>query len=180
MRICAVLLIILFIVGCQTTRKNPYEVAYNKAGKIGKECHDKRRRGELPNFVAAMRCGAGRRRAVIKASGNPHMDLIDLMFAYEMRLAEMRDSGEISAAEAGLKQAEFTVKITNAIRGREAVSRGGGRQQNSLQRLGRTLQKLSDDMKQRESYQRPLPPTIQPQQNCRSRMMGGYWTTNCN
>jgi hypothetical protein len=77
------------------------------------ECKERRLSGELTSHVASALCSNDRARQVIAASGYPHMDLADLLFAYRMALARRTDEGQLSEQEANLQLAELRTRLAS-------------------------------------------------------------------
>lgn len=145
---------------------------------VGKECEDKRVRGELSGHVEEARCGNDRLRAIHLQSGFPHMDLVDLYLAYRTALAKRIDEKVLSEEEAKLQLAELKIRINGEIRRRNAAASqrlldalilqsllpGQG---SSLYEAGRILAEPLP------SSPRPPVPTIPPPINCVSIPIGG-------
>jgi hypothetical protein len=109
-RLPALLLITLTLSACASAAQQAPEEAFLEATDMTTECREKRLAGELRNYSESADC-RDRARQNIAASGYPHMDLIDLMFAHDKALAQRVDSGEISEIDAQLLSAELLTAI---------------------------------------------------------------------
>ena len=119
MRHLTVLMLLLGLLGgCANMRAQEIKAAWKRVDAIGSECIEKRRRGELPGFVAGNECAKSRTRAELLAAGYPYMDLIDLWLAYDLALSKRIDAGEMTESDAELKLAELVTRIN-----REAMQR---------------------------------------------------------
>jgi hypothetical protein len=61
-------------------------------------------------------------RQVMAESNFPHMDLMELFFAYRMALAIRVDAGQISEEDVDVQMAELGARINSEIRRREAMA----------------------------------------------------------
>ena len=89
---------------------------------IEEECQQKRLAGELKGHVAAIRCVQERKRDLMIKRGDPHMDLVDLQFAYRIALARRMDEGVLSREDAELLDAELAVRIKAEIERRNMLA----------------------------------------------------------
>ena len=98
-----------------------WKEAMQRANQIAETCVEKRKRGQLPGYVASHRCAESRVRRVLAESGYPYMDLVNLWLAYNLALSRRIDGRKISE-EVGERQfAELMTRITNEIQRRGLV-----------------------------------------------------------
>lgn len=83
---------------------------------IEKECR------KLKGHVAAARCVQEKRRPLMVERGDPHMDLVDLQFAYQLALARRMDEGTLTEEDTKLLDAELAVRINAEIQRREILA----------------------------------------------------------
>lgn len=89
---------------------------------IEKECRQKSLTGELKGHVSVARCVQERKRDLMIKRGDPHMDLVDLQFAYRLALARRMDEGTLSEEDAKLLDAELAVRIKTEIERRNMLA----------------------------------------------------------
>jgi hypothetical protein len=106
-------LLALEVAGCASVALQRQQEAWQQAHQISQECSQRRLSGGLSGHVASALCSTDRARQVIAASGYPHMDLVDLFFAYRMALAQRTDNGSLSHEEANLRLAELRTRLTS-------------------------------------------------------------------
>jgi hypothetical protein len=140
-----VVLIAALLSGCASLAAQRYYAAFQQAEAIAEECANKRRTGQLKGYAAAFRCSNDRMRQVVAASGYPHMDLYDLFLANRMSLGEKIDNGELTPADAELKEAELRSRIASEEQRRNMAAYQAQLQaqqnfQNSLNMLNYNLQ----------------------------------------
>ena len=110
---------LLLLVGCVDSQGERWKEAMQRASQIAEACVEKRKRGELPGYVAGHRCAEGRVRQVLAESGWPHMDLVNLWLAYDLALSGRIDDGKISKEDGEVQFAELMTRITNEIQRRD-------------------------------------------------------------
>lgn len=88
------------------------------------ECREKRLAGELPGYVASVRCSNARIRQAWAESGYPHMDLLDLQLAYRLAVAHRVDAGRLSEQDGQRQVSELTERINAEARERTAMALG--------------------------------------------------------
>ena len=115
----------LLLIGCAPLVALRQQEVFKQAQAISAECHEKRLSGQLKGFADA---------------GFPYMDLVDLMAADRLAVAERMDKGELSIAEANVQMAEFGVRVINEAQRRDAESRQTAIQAQQVQQaaFGRT------------------------------------------
>src|SRR4029453_17910649 len=116
------------------------------------ECHEKRLSGQLRGFADAARCSNDRMRQIWADAGFPYMELVDLMAADRLAVAERMDKGELSIAEANVQMAEFGVRVINEAQRRDAESRQTAIQAQQVQQaaFGRTLNILNENLQRQQ------------------------------
>lgn len=87
-----------------------------------KECEQRQLTGELKGRADALRCVQEKKRPFMVKRGKPHMDLVDLQFAYRLALARRMDEGTLTQEEADLMDAELTVLIKNEMERRNRLA----------------------------------------------------------
>jgi len=96
---------------------------FKQTKAISGECHEKRLSGQLRGFADTARCSDDRMRQVWADAGFPYMDLVNLMAAHRLAIAERMDKGELSVAEASVQMAELGVRVVNEAQRRDAEAR---------------------------------------------------------
>jgi len=71
------------------------------------ECNEKRKRGELKTFKAAVECSNPKVYAAWKEASDPNLDLLNVLLAARLVGAENVDRGRITEAEYQLQLAEL-------------------------------------------------------------------------
>ncbi len=117
-----------------------WKEAMQRANQVAEACVEKRKRGELPGYVAGHRCAESRVRRVLAESGYPHMDLVNLWLAYDLALSRRIDDGKISEEVGEGQIAKLMTRITNEIQ-RRGLAKNPMRAQ-WHQRYGMLLQGL--------------------------------------
>ena len=97
----------LLLIGCAPLVAQRQQEVFNQAQAISAECHEKRLSAQLKGFADAARCSNDRMRQIWADAGFPYMDLVDLMAADHLAIAERMDKGELSVAEANVQMAEL-------------------------------------------------------------------------
>ena len=130
----------LLLVGCAPLVAQRQQEVFERAQAISTECHEKRLSGQVRGFADAARCSNDRMRQIWADAGFPYMDLVDLMAADHLAIAERMDKGELSIAEANVQMAEFGVRVINEAQRRDAESRQTAIQAQQVQQaaFGRT------------------------------------------
>ncbi|MBV9200202.1 MAG: hypothetical protein JOY83_10810 [Alphaproteobacteria bacterium] len=82
------------------------------------ECKNKRLTGELATHVASVQCSNPRIIDAYERAGYPYMDLIRLMTAKRLEVAEKQDRGQLTEGQAELEVAEAASRITGEQRSR--------------------------------------------------------------
>jgi len=113
----------LLLIGCAPLVALRQQEVFKQAQAISAECHEKRLSGQLKGFADAARCSNDQMRQVWVDAGFPYMDLVDLMAAHRLAVAERMDKGELSIAEANVQMAEFGVRVVNEAQRRDAEAR---------------------------------------------------------
>jgi hypothetical protein len=90
----------LLLVGCAPLVTQRQQEVFKQAQAISTVCHEKRLSGQLRGFADAARCSNDRMRQIWADAVFPYMDLVDLMAADRLAVAERMDKGELSIAEA--------------------------------------------------------------------------------
>lgn len=111
---CIATLIAVAVTGC-AGRINPAALrvrqAMEEANRINLECRALKLQGKLTTWVEAVHCGNEPMRRMIQDSGYPHMDLVNLLLANRVLLAERMDAGQLTEAEATVQLAELLTRI---------------------------------------------------------------------
>ena len=130
----------LLLVGCTPLVAQRQQEVFSQTQAISEECHEKRLSGRLKGFADTARCSNDRIRQMWADAGFPYMDLVDLMAADRLAVAERMDKGELSIAEANVQMAEFGVRVINEAQRRDAESRQTAIQAQQVQQaaFGRT------------------------------------------
>ena len=130
----------LLLVGCAPLVEQRQQEVFKQAQAISAECHEKRLSGQLRGVADAARCSNDRMRQIWADAGFPYMDLVDLMAADRLAVAERMDKGELSIAEANVQMAEFGVRVVNEAQRRDAEARQTAIQAQQVQQaaFGRT------------------------------------------
>ena len=110
----------LLLIGCAPLVALRQQEVFKQAQAISAECHEKRLSGQLKGFADAARCSNDRMRQIWADAGFPYMDLVDLMAADRLAVAERMDKEELSTAEANVQMAEFGVCVVNEAQRRDA------------------------------------------------------------
>ena len=113
----------LLLIGCAPLVAQRQQEVFKQAQAISAECHEKRLSGQLKGFADAARCSNDRMRQIWADAGFPYVDLVDLMAAHRLAIAERMDNGELSIAEANVQMAEFGVPVVNEAQRRDAEAR---------------------------------------------------------
>lgn len=87
------------------------------------ECKNKRLSGELKTYEASGECSNPRIIEAYQNAGYRYMDLISLVTAKRLELAEEMDQGKITEAQAQLELAHFMTGITDKERQRDQGQR---------------------------------------------------------
>jgi hypothetical protein len=130
----------LLLVGCAPLVAQRQQEVFKQAQAISAECHEKRLSGQLKWFADAARCSNDRMRQIWADAGFPYMDLVDLMAAHRLAIAERIDKGELSTAVANVQMAEFGGRVVNEAQRRDAETRQTAIQAQQVQQaaFGRT------------------------------------------
>ena len=129
------------LAGCAGMAAQRQQDAWQQARQIMQDCQVKRIAGELPNRVASVQCSNGPAGQVIAASGYPHMDLVQVFFAYRLAAAQRMDEGTITEADANLQFAELYTRLRNEEQRRGLLAQQAYSQR--LQGYGAMLQGLA-------------------------------------
>jgi hypothetical protein len=87
------------------------------------ECKNKRLSGELKTYEASAECSNPRIIEAYQEAGYRYMDLVSLMTAKRLELAEEIDQGKITEAQAQLEFAQFMTGIADEERQRDSGQR---------------------------------------------------------
>lgn len=115
----------------QPTQQNGLVAAQNAALKqAGEEtktamldCKKKRLSGELKTYMASAECSNPRILAAYQRAGYRYMDLIYLLTAKRLALAEQVDKGTITEAQEELEAAKFMIGLVDEERRRDSGQR---------------------------------------------------------
>lgn len=132
---CIAILIAVAVTGCVGLRMRQ---AMEEANRINLECRALKLQGKLTTWVEAVHCGNEPMRRMIQASGYPHMDLVNLLLANRVLLAERMDAGQLTEAEATVQLAEMGTRITAEEQARALAASHA--QSQRLIGLGATMQ----------------------------------------
>jgi hypothetical protein len=130
----------LLLVGCAPLVEQRQQDVFEQAKAISAECHEKRLSGQLKGFADAARCSNTRMRQIWADAGFPYMDLVELMAADRLAIAERMDKGELYVAEANVKMAKLGVRVISEAQRRDAEARQTAIQAQQVQQaaFGRT------------------------------------------
>jgi hypothetical protein len=87
------------------------------------ECRNKRLSGELKTFVESVNCSNPKFVAAYHNAHYPYMDLIGLITAKRLEVAEKIDEKKLTEGQAQLENAEFMVHVVNIERQRNLQSK---------------------------------------------------------
>lgn len=82
------------------------------------KCRDKRVSGELRTYVASVQCSNPRITEAFQRAGYRYMDLVGMLTAKRMEVAEKIDNHKITEAQATLENAEYASHIADEERHR--------------------------------------------------------------
>jgi hypothetical protein len=97
--------------------------AGNEAVRAMIECRNKRLSGELKTFVESVNCSNPKFVAAYHNAHYPYMDLIGLITAKRLEVAEKIDEKKLTEGQAQLENAEFMVHVVNIERQRNLQSK---------------------------------------------------------
>lgn len=149
---CLAILIAVGGTGCAGLRIREAAI---EANRINLDCRAQKLQGKLATWVEAVNCGNDRIRQVMQASGYPHMDLVNLLLAHRILLAERMDAGQLTEAEATVQLAELGTRITAEEQARALAASHA--QSQRLIGLGATMQGMGT---LNQSLNPPPPPMI--------------------
>jgi hypothetical protein len=102
-------------------------IMHEKAERAAVECEQKRLSGELKSHVESAQCS---NPLLLEAyQGHPNLDLVQLLCAYRLAIAERNDKGEITEAEANVVMQELALRISKEVRQRAIQQQAELRQQ---------------------------------------------------
>jgi len=105
------------------TAQDDPAAALNQAGEEAKtaviECRNMRLSGELQTYMASARCSNSQIIAAFQRASYRYMDLIFLMTAKRLELAEKVDSRQLTDAQMQLEYSKFMVRIDDEERQRD-------------------------------------------------------------
>jgi len=87
-----------------------------------RECDEKRKRGELKSFKAAVECSNPKIYGAWKEAGDPNIDLLNVLLAARLVGAEKVDKKQVTEAEYQLELAELDSRLTNEKRRRSLAN----------------------------------------------------------
>jgi hypothetical protein len=99
------------------------QAAGNEAGAAINECKSKRLSGELRSFVQSAQCSNPRIIAAFKKANYRYLDLVTLMTAKRMQIAERLDRNQMSEADANVAYQQAFTDIVTAEKARDAMSK---------------------------------------------------------
>src|ERR1035438_952635 len=118
--VCAVAAIVI-VTGCSTTQRaaqGPNYSAWDEAEAARRECRARQTEGELKTDFEVAQCINPRVLDAYEKEGNPDLDLVMLIGAKRLELAEQVDAGTITVGEASVVLAELAAKMTDVARQR--------------------------------------------------------------
>jgi hypothetical protein len=99
------------------------QAAGNEAAAAINECKSKRLSGELKSFVQSAQCSNPRIIAAFKKANYRYLDLVTLMTAKRMQIAERLDRNQMSEADANVAYQQAFTDIVTAEKARDAMSK---------------------------------------------------------
>lgn len=159
-------LIIFFsflVTGCVSMQQERINAALADLQQKTEDCRQQRVSGSL-NYVQAAECMNNHIAATYSTLGYRHMDLLHVVNAHRVSIAERLDKGEITVPQATQQLAEVSSKATSEANNREVAQQ---RSSAEMGLLGIQLMNASG------------PRTLGGQQICNTRNMGGMWQTVC-
>ncbi len=110
--VCAAIVLTL-LVGCQTLQSDEAKLAIMQEKERGilAECELKRLNGQLRTYAESTQCS---NPVIIQAhlvAGDPAMDLVYLLTAFRLAVAERMDAGTLTRAEGNLMIAQLLSRI---------------------------------------------------------------------
>jgi len=102
----------LLLVGCEPLVAQRQQEVFKQAQAISAECHEKRLSGQLKGFADAARCSNDRMRQIWADAGFPYMDLVDLMAADRLAVAERMDKSYLPRKQMCKWQSSASVWLT--------------------------------------------------------------------
>ncbi|HEY0523112.1 MAG TPA: hypothetical protein VGD08_06975 [Stellaceae bacterium] len=90
------------------------------ANDEARRCVERRKAGELPDYVASATCINDAQERGFRETRFPHMDLVYAISATRLRAAEQIDKGEITEAEAAVRITDKISDVTAEERRRRA------------------------------------------------------------
>jgi hypothetical protein len=98
--------------GCVGIRQQQNAARNAEIAAIQAECKNKRLSGELKGFVGQVNCANPRIQEVNRRYGSAHMDLLDMILAKRLELAEKVDNHQMTGAQADVAEAEYKAQVT--------------------------------------------------------------------
>jgi hypothetical protein len=99
------------------------QAAGNEAAAAINECKSKRLSGELKSFVQSAQCSNPRIVAAFKKASYRYLDLVTLMTAKRLQIAQRLDRNEMSEADANLATQQAFSDVITTERARDAMSK---------------------------------------------------------
>ena len=91
---------------------------HEKEKRAAVECRQKRLKGELKSHVESVQCSNPLMLEAHREAGDPNMDLMQLLCAYRLALAERNDKGEMTEAEAQVVVEKLGKRLSREARRR--------------------------------------------------------------
>jgi len=99
------------------------QAAGNEAAAAINECKAKRLAGELKSFVQSAQCSNPRIIAAFNKANYRYMDLVTLMVAKRMQIAERLDRNQMSEADANVAYQQAFAEVVTAENARDAMKK---------------------------------------------------------
>src|SRR5437879_4045680 len=115
-------MVLLLASGCASARQQRWHAANDAVAAAIEECRQQRVAGELKSYTASVECSNPRVVATYQAAGYPHMDLIHLVAAYRLALAERADRGELTEAAMRAHFLELMTKVESEAQRRNQTA----------------------------------------------------------
>lgn len=111
------------LTGCSATQQSPPQevtgTAWNQAEATRRECHAKLDGGDYKTQAEMVtQCLNPKVMEIYERAGDPDLDLVMLINAKRLELAEQVDAGKITVGQASVTLAEMATKMTDAARQR--------------------------------------------------------------
>lgn len=96
------------------------------------ECRQKRLNRNLKSYVESVRCSNPVILEAHQEAGDPNMDLIQLLCAYRMAVAELEDKGKLTEAEGNVAIEELVLRVSQEGLLRAMQQQAESRQQQAM------------------------------------------------